>query len=196
MSGRSRVYSRGPWLLAVLEIGHAAVPLAAQVAIDGGREPTNPYKYTWTLTNHGSKNITYLEIPHFLGVGFEAPPHWTYEITEQVVEGKPVTTGVVRTRPQSPWYALRPGQSAEFSLTVAVVANPPAPRSGTVKIGFADDTVDTIAGVEVPCPVPWLQRHALLLELGAMFALFLLVQALRSRRKKKRDLAPTPASAG
>lgn len=153
------------------------------MSIEGGRQQTNRYQYTWKVVNHGSKKITYVEIPHYVGNLFTAPLHWTFEITEQIGLGKTTTTGVVRARAELPAHAIRPGRSAVYSLTVCVYRRS-APQLRAVRIGFADGTSETIGSVEVPWRVPWFRRHALLIGFGAMFAVFLLVQVLRGRRKQ------------
>jgi len=170
----------------------AALPATAQVSIEGGRQQTNRNQYTWKVVNHGSKTITYVEIPHHMGDIFTAPPHWTFEITGQI---NIATTGVVRARAESPAHAIRPGRSAVCSLTVGLYRRS-APRLRAVRIGFADGTFETINGVEVPWRVPWFRRHVLLIGFGAMFAVYLLVQALRGRRRQEPDADRAPASSG
>lgn len=163
-------------------LGTAPLTAVGQVIIEGGRHPDNSAMYTWTLVNHGDKPITSFQIPHFRGMVFTPPEGWEFEMTHKVEFGSEQKPGIITARaPRGA--ALRPHHSAVFTLRIArELPNAPARRAAT--IGFADDTYQAIEGVEVPWRVPALRKYGLLFVLGIMFAAYLLVQVLRSRRRK------------
>jgi hypothetical protein len=164
----------------------AALPagvLASGVAITGGQDEQDRFRYAWSVTNNGDSPITYFEIPHFRGNLFVPPDGWVNEITQQngVTPGE-VVEGVWMSTCENPESCIQPGKSQSFVLTIATRGGS-TPQQRNAIIGFADGSRINVPGVECPIQEPWYSRYVMPLSMGVMFALFLIVQIIRSRKK-------------
>ena|GEM_PF-7122770 len=171
----------------------AAVPAAAQVTIEGGLDQVE-YQYIWTVTNKGSSPVTSLEIPHYHGINLTAPEGWEFEMTNKMAFGMVDKPGIISAWATSPGAAIRPHRSATFKLPFT--PNRVAPGTGVVTVGFADGTTQLVPDVEIPWQVPWLRRYTLLISFGAIFAVFLVIQAVRGRRGSEPDADRSSAASG
>ena len=179
-------HARLTWVSFAAIVAITSVPAAAQVTIEGGQQrEIAPNHYEWTITNHGTKVITSFQIPHYLGNIFTCPEGWEFTITNKVRLGMKHEPGLITAKAVAPQAGIQPSRSATFRLRAFYRNTAPAKRDATIT--FADGSTEVVAGVEIPWRASWLHRHTLLISFGAMFAVFLLVQALRRRRKRKPD---------
>lgn len=174
-------------------LGAARMTLAAtepSVTIVGGLNREERL-YVWTVTNGSAQAIGGLQVPHYRGGIFTPPKGWEFSITNQTELGMKDAPGLITAR-ATPGAAIQPNRSGVFTLSFSADALT-TPSKRTATITFLDGTTLQVAGVEVPWRKSWFERQALFLELGVMFGLFLLVQAIRGRRRRKREVAPAAA---
>ena len=186
-------FGRRRWAAAVAMAWIMTVPAAAQVTVEGELD-REEYQYHWTVTNNSPRPITSLRIPHYHGIVFAPPDGWEFEITNKTEVGMVDEPGVVSTRATSPRAAIRPGRTATFKLSFS--PDRTAPGTGVVTIGFVDGTTESIPDVTIPWRIPWLRRYTLLISLGAIFVVFLLIQAVRGRRGNGPDSDQSSATSG
>ena len=180
----------GALLSAMVGLGFA-VPVAAQVTVDGGRSANNPVMYEWTVTNGNDGRIVAFWIPrHSPAENFEPPDGWECAVADKVKPGTKPTVRALEFRASSPRAAIRSGRSNIFKLLVTM--DKATPRSGYAVVEFDDGAVQLIADVEIPGGSSWLRRRALAIGFGTMFAVFLLVQVIRGRRKSASDKPAAP----
>ncbi|MFH0982297.1 MAG: hypothetical protein V2A79_12260 [Planctomycetota bacterium] len=179
-----RIRAGPSWAFMALAASVPGLPAGAQVLVDGGRDPNNMAMYVWTVTNHTPNPIVAFQIPHHYGWTFEPPPGWKSDVTEQALPGTKAGQRVILFNAESPKSAIRPGQLAVFKDLITLDRATPTPA--TVVVGFADGATASVANVEIPWRAPWFQRFAQLIGFGAMFAAFLVIQALRALRKRRR----------
>ena len=187
-TGRAR-RRRGPAVVVLAGL-LPAVAAAAQVKIEGGLNKEDRL-YVWTVTNLGSTPITSFEIPHYRGLIFTPPPGWEFEMTNKHGPDAKAEPGTIKARATGGAF-IASHRSAVFTLSF-IIENYTAPGPGTAIVGFLDGTTEKVPGVQIPWRIPWVQRYAILLELSGFFGVFLLVQAIRGRRRRKS--AGTPAAA-
>ncbi len=169
-----------------------APPIAAGadalVTITGGADASG-HNYTWTVTNHHTSPIVYLEFPHFRADMFHVPAGWAAETTN-LVGGRrePDKPSVCIARAEPPNTGLWHGCSREFGMRVAPAGAPRGP--GTVTVRFADGTENKVAGVELPEPPASSGKYIPLIGAGVIFAGWVIVRTLRGRQ----PATATPAS--
>lgn len=160
----------------------AGSPAAAQVEIVGGRHKTNVNTYQWTVTNSGRQPIVAFEFPRYVVEHLGAPVGWSAELVKKAPDGTPLAQQRVVYRALPNTRGIRPGESAEFSAVITIDKATPGLQTATVE--FADGTKLSIPNVEIPWGISWFEKYALLIGMGTLFAMFLAVQVIRSRRKK------------
>ena len=164
----------------------AADPPATVV---GGADASG-HRYEWTITNHADTAIVAIRFPHYRASAFDAPTGWTKSCTYLVDIGVPDKPGICEGSAESPNRGVAPGASARFGMQIGPAG---APRgTGAVRIEWADGTTVTISGVELPTAPSTLERYTSLLALGSIFAVFLLIRALRSRATHSRTNKQPP----
>ncbi len=176
-----RPFSVAGLLAGMLTLCCIPAAASAQVTITGGLNRAER-QYVWTVSNNGNQPVVSVQIPHYRGNIFEAPEGWEFEITNKAEVGMKNEPGLVTARATG-GLAIRPGQSAEFRLRFAP-GNLTAPADRVATVTLIDGSTLSIPGVEVPWPIPWLTRYGQLVVFGAIFLGFLIIQALRNRRKK------------
>ena len=156
----------------LLAVCTAAADDETGVFVDGHRDEGR--WFLWTVTNQAAKPITYFKAPHDYGYTVNPPDGWDFGLADR---GR---HGVIECEATTELQAIRRGHRAEFRLEVQGDYQP-APRP--VMIGFADGTKIELAGVLCPMREPFLRNHFPAIGLGVIFAAFLVVQAIRSRKK-------------
>ncbi len=170
----------------LIAVGLMATPLAAgadrpEVTITGGADASGR-QYTWTITNGYTSPIVYLEIPHYRAGLFFAPEGWaTGESTYLVNVGVEDRPGVCIARAAAVTDGIASGQSATFDVQIGARGARRGP--GTVLVRFADGTETTVSGVELPRQETLGDKYVTLIGLGLIFAVGLLIQAIRARRR-------------
>ena len=170
------------WLTAVASAAGLAPVSRGQVVIDGGRDPVQVNFYRWTVTNRGGRAITRFEFPRYLVDDLASPTGWTHEIVKTDSTGRAIKPHRIVYKANSAASAIHAGGSLVFEAQINI--DKATPGRQPVTIGFDDGSTIQIADVEIPWDYPWLEKHALLIGMGSLFAVFLIVQAIRSRRQK------------
>ncbi|MCP4591648.1 MAG: hypothetical protein GY842_12980 [bacterium] len=182
VSGMGLRVRRGRWLVGALVWAGAVNTVAAQVTVEGGSEPQKPSTYSWTVTNRGNQPVVSFEFPHFRVLGANPPEGWIFEEIRLDAPGHKGSQRMDRFSTTEPRALIRKGQSRTFSILTnarkAVVSQGPA------IITFEDGTTLTVTDIEIPWGESWLRKRALLLMMGAIFALFIVVQIVRGIRKR------------
>ncbi len=158
---------------------HASGPA---VTIEGGPDGLGT-TYHWTVSNSHKSPIIRIEIPQYRGSLFFAPNGWTSTCTNLVAIGAPDEPGKCIASAASPSEGVAPGRSTTLGLQLA---NGAVKRgAGEAVITFADSTTVKIGGVLVPVPESFGDRYIPLIGLGAILAVFVLVQVVRGRKKSR-----------
>ncbi|MCB9867342.1 MAG: hypothetical protein H6816_12005 [Phycisphaerales bacterium] len=175
---------RAAWLaVALVAVGLAAPVVRAEetVTVEGDTLPDNPAEFRWTVTNHSGSNIVMFKAPRFLASITLPPPGWSGEI----LKGTTDRNGEAVFRADSPAAGIWPGRSLSFEVhDLRRMRVGRTKRPLTVEIGRADGTQETVAGVLCPAEESFLAQNIPLIGLASMFGIFLLIQAVRKRRKK------------
>jgi hypothetical protein len=141
------------------------------------------------VTNHGGRPITRFEFPRYVVDDLGSPQGWTHEIVKTDADGRPIRPHRIVYKAESSLSAIRPGRSLVFEAQINI--DKATPGRQPVIIGFDNGSTLEMADVEIPWDYPWLEKHALLIGMGGLFALFLVIQAMRGRRTK--PTAPSSA---
>jgi hypothetical protein len=187
LSARPADACRAWWFGVLILVGSTQAVAADQmpVTIEGGVLPTNTQFYGWTVTNHHTSPIVYIEFPHYHGDTFNAPPGWSSEWKNQRrVGGGKDAPGWVRTSVADPVDGILPGRSAAFEMRVS--REGALTRSGRVTVRFADGTETIVADVELPCAPGFTEQNIMLFTLAGIFVIALAIH-LRRRRKAPRS---------
>lgn len=156
------------------------------VAISGGADDSGQ-NYTWKITNEHDSPIIFVEIPQYkAAVGFP-PDGWESKLTNP--RGLGGRTGFFRSEVGTEADGIAPGESATFGLTVSVRGTPRG--KGDVLIRFADET-ETRVRAEVPIKEAPVDRNVSLIGLSLIFAVFLVVRAVKRRKSDIKTADPTP----
>ena len=182
--GRSR--RRYPLVFAMgVVVGYAALGAAEpRVTIVGG-ENTADNNYVWTITNRHDSPIIHVEIPHYRGSWRLAPDGWTGEVTHR--HGAGGRSGKFIATADDKTHGIARGQSAEFKLGIISAKTPSG--EGQVLIRFADGKEVQILA-NVPVKESASDRNISLIGLGLIFGVYVLVRAIKRRRR-----SPTKPSA-
>lgn len=170
-------------LLLPTSIAAASDPM---VTITGGADPTG-HHYTWTLTNHHTSRVVFVEFPHYHVGMFFAPDGWsTDESTSILSVQATLKPGVCVARAQSPEDGTPPGASTVFRAQLGPYGAPRGP--GVVRVQFADGTETLVRGVELPQAPSTGERFVPLIGLGSIFIVWLIVR--KTRRKTRPNVSP------
>lgn len=181
-------YGRATLLLPLLLVTAPARDSGPAVTIVGGVRADNPQYFDWTVTNHHSQPIVFLEFPHYRGDTFIAPPGWENQWKNRAMAGARVEPGWVRTSTDDPLRGIPPNGSARFSLRLTRAGA--LARPGTVSVRFADGSEVAVGGVELPSAPSLLERNVMGIGLALIFVVALLVHIRRSRRKAAAQARP------
>jgi len=168
-------------LLLMPQAGARASDKASEIEIVGTPVAENPNYFRWTITNKSRASIVRFSAPRFMEELVVPPDGWNGEITKSATDN---SRGVQFTVAESK-AAIQPGQSLVFQIQdmrPMRTGRTKAPQN--VVIGLLDGSEVTIPNVLCPAGESPLVRNLNLIALGAMFAIFLLVQAIRTRRRK------------
>lgn len=172
---RMRISYLSPGLL----LAGVSVACGASAQIQGGFDP-EVGSFSWQIRNTGNSPIMQVEFPHFQAEGLVVPDGYTGECTNAFVAAAPAEPGVCKAVAKSAINAIRPGQTATFSLRLR---QPPAAiGKGEVTLRFADGHAESVSGIELPVkpqqgfgPVP-------LIALGLAFAAYAIWRFRRGSR--------------
>ena len=178
---------RGVWILArsltvgfyFALLGSASAMANPTASITGGADASG-HAYTWQVRNDGASPIVEVRFPHYRAGLFFPPPGWSNDCTALVHVGAKDEPGVCTARAAAPADGIASGRSAPFSMQIAAAG---AKRGrGEVVVRFADGSETRIAGVELPQQEGLGDKYVSLIALGAVFIIFVAVQAVRKRR--------------
>ena len=162
-----------------------------QVVITGGADATGQ-TFRWTISNEHRVPISYVEIPHYGAVSVEAPNGWNGDLTARGGEGG--RRGKLMAKAEFPWARIPQGGAAVFSMHLPGAGRARGVRDALVR--FQDGT-EILVSLEVPLKETVGQRNVPLIALGAIFGLYVIVQALRRRSRQKGSSFVSPeAGAG
>ena len=152
----------------------------SSVSITGGADASG-HTYTWQVHGGGTSPIVEIRIPHYRAGLFFAPQGWLSDCTAQVKVGAKDEPGICTARAAAPTDGITPGRSATFSMQIASAG---AKRGlGEVTVRFADGSETRVTGVELPQSEGLGDKYVSLIALGGVFVIFVVVQAVRKRRK-------------
>ncbi|MCH7812901.1 MAG: hypothetical protein IID40_02655 [Planctomycetes bacterium] len=160
------------------------------VRMEGGAAD-NGEEYVWTVTNLHRSPIVGLTIPCYRAALFQAPEGWTgQKLRETDAAVAEPGTKVYRFTATSPAAGITRNRSGEFTIRIKPGAS--AQRTpGKVHVRFADGSSTVLLGIEIPQPESSTVTQVRIIGLAALFALFIGVQVIRHRRRKKAaDPAP------
>lgn len=156
---------------------------AAQVTIEGGPEGLGN-SYQWTVTNDHSSPIIKVEFPHYRASLFLAPAGWSSSCTNLVAIGAKDEPGTCTSVADSPASGIAPGRSLSFRIQLA--SGTVKRGSGTAVVEFADSRRQEVVGVLIPVPESRMTRFMPLVGLGVVLSFLIILETIRSRRKRRR----------
>lgn len=148
------------------------------VVITGGVDEAGQV-YRWTVTNEHTVPISYLSIPHYGAVSVEMPDGWNGDLTVRGGEGGRPGKFIVKA--EFPWAQISQSGSAEFSLSLPEPGRAWGFRNAHVRF---EDGMEILVSLEVPLKETAGERSVPLIALGAIFAAYVIVQALRRRSRR------------
>ncbi len=183
----TRRTQRTIWSAGVLAFAQAAVAQPA-ITIDGGAD-VSAHNYKWTVSHDHSAPLVYVEMPHFRVDTFTVPEGWTAEIENQnSLDLKP---GRCIANAEDPNAGLPRGEPGVFTLRV----NPAKALRGQAEAIFRfADGVEVTKLLELPVKPSSFEQWAPPVALGAMFAVFVAVQAARKKKRRRARLANGPGA--
>jgi hypothetical protein len=158
----------------------AMVANAESVTITGGPDPSL-HNYSWTVTNHHTARITYIEFPQYRVDLFHTPANWKQQIENVYHYDWKDRPGTCVAEPAPPYEGLPTGASVEFGMRVGRAGA--LPGKGTVRVKFNDGTEAMISDVELPTKPEGGSAYLALIGTGAIFVLFILYNERRRRRR-------------
>jgi len=164
------------WLLSV-SCALGADPPA--VTITGGAD-TSGRNYAWIVSNEHPVPIVYMEFPYDRVLMFFAPEGWQTDCGRGAGGVRERRTGTCVAAAASPASGIGQGTAAEFGMRLS--GSGARRASGTVVIRFADGSEAQVDGVELPQREAVGDRYVSLFTLGAIFATWVVVRAVRHRR--------------
>ena len=159
------------------------------IVVTGARTGENHTYFTWTITNNGNQPIMMFRVPYYRGRVTAVPEGWTQRPpTGPIGEDQKTDAPILELASVSRANAIQSGQTAEFQ-----VWDPQ--KRGTltrqaVCVELADGTDVLVCGVRCPARESFLQRNYPLVGLGAIFAVYLIVKALRGGKNTPAQAAP------
>lgn len=168
--------------------GLARADEAGGVVITGEVVPEAPNHFRWIIRNDGTGNIVSFRAPRHLGQDAVMPPRWSYELPKGATE----TSGEVLYRADAPVAGIGPGETGTFEIhDLRLQRVGRTKRAADVVVGFADGTELVISGVLCPAEETIVEKNIPLFGLGGMFAIFLIAQAVRKRRRGAAQAGPS-----
>ncbi len=162
------------------------------VSIAGARQG-GTHDWAWTITNNSNDYITRFRAAHFRGRWSVVPDGWEETaMTGNVARGQAPKPGIIEWSAKDPRDAIGPGETATFTLRLDQLW-PGAKGPRPVTVTFAGGKTVTF-DVLCPTPQPFLTRYFPVLGLGFIFATFLLIRAIRVKRRA--DRATSESAAG
>lgn len=156
------------------------------VTITGGADDSG-YNYSWEIANEHDSPIIFVEIPQYKAAAGSPPDGWESKLTNP--RGVGGRTGFFTSQVGTEADGIAPGESATFGLTVSVGGTPRG--KGDVLIHFADKT-ETHVRAEVPIKEAPGDRNVSLIGLSLIFAVFLVVRAVKRRKSDIKTADQTP----
>lgn len=178
-------------MAAIIAASATAIASSPPVIMEGGPDALGT-AYSWTLTNQSSSPVVSVALPHYRASLFFAPKGWATSCTNLVAVGSLDAPGVCTATAPSASLGIAPGRSAQFGLQMgsAVVKR----GTGQVVVELADSTRLSIDNVVVPMPERWSDKYVSLVGLGSILVIFIFVQSIRSRKKRKDVINAAPQS--
>lgn len=170
--------------MACLALLFAAFPSVAEgqtATITGGADASG-HTYTWQVQNDGASPIVEVRFPHYRAGLFFPPQGWSSDCTALVQVGAKDEPGVCTARAVASGDGINTGRSLTFSMQIAPAGAKRGP--GEVTVRFADGSETRLAGVELPQREGAGDKNLPLLGLGGVFAIFVIAQAVRNRRRR------------
>ena len=176
------------WFGGMLAVALSAASVHAEnarVTIEGGVDDTL-HGYKWTITNHHTSPIVYVEFPHYGADLFSTPLHgWKQKTTNLVGTTRPAeekNVCIAEAEPDGP--GIPRGGAQVFEMRIAPAGAPSG--QGTVTIRFRDGTETVVTNVEVPVAPPT-SRNLSLVGAALIFGGYVLFRALRDRRRRRSE---------
>lgn len=164
------------WLLSVSCALGADSP---DVTITGGAD-TSGRNYAWTVRNEHASPIVYVEIPYKKVLMFFAPEGWQSDCGRGAGAVRERRAGTCVAVAASPASGIPYGAAAEFRMRLS--GSGARRARGAVLIRFADGDEVQVDGVELPQRETIGDKYVSLFALGAIFATWVVVRAVRRRR--------------
>ena len=136
--------------------------------------------YSWTVTNEHSSPIVYVEFPFDKVLLFLAPQGWETDCDRHTGTAFEHGAETCAARTPSPASGIAHGATEEFEMRLYRSGARRGP--GTVLIRFADGSEVRVGGVELPRRKGLGDRYVALFALGAAFAVWGVVRAVRRLR--------------
>jgi hypothetical protein len=173
-------------------VGEArAQDASAEVTIEGRIPEDNSQEFEWLVTNRSSTPITRFKTQHFLGTVVVPPEGWVESaMTGNISRQQKRENGILEftAGPGNP--GIPPGREQAFRTRIHHTwSRYVVPR--TVEVDFAGGRTVQVSGVLCPAKSPFLRENYPVVGLGAMFAIFLVVQAIRRRRRGRAETSAT-----
>lgn len=163
-----------------------------KVTITGGADQAGT-RYKWTVTNHYSSPIVYIEFPHYRANLFFVPDGWfTDESTNLVTAGEAIKPGICVARSPSEESGITYQQEGIFRIQLS--DGKVKRQQGQVALQFADGKAVFIHGVELPHRESLGDRYISLIGLFLIFILFLTVQLIKYYSSRKQTKEGLPSS--
>jgi len=161
---------------------------AGGVVVTGDVVPEAPNHFRWIIKNNGTGNIVLFRAPRHLGLEAVMPPRWSYELPAGATE----TSGDVLYRADVPAAGIGPGETGTFEIhDMRLQRVGRTKRAADVVVGFADGSELVLSGVLCPAEETIIEKNIPLFGLGGMFAIFLIAQAVRKRRRGAEQAGPS-----
>ncbi|MCB9849437.1 MAG: hypothetical protein H6817_01890 [Phycisphaerales bacterium] len=174
----------------------AAISAAAEVSpadfsIVGVRSTENPRDFSWTIVNNSRHAIVRFRASRYLSQEVEPLPGWSGETLDGQGSG-----GDVEFKSDGGTRGILPGAKQTFTIHDRRLRG--STRMESVEVELVTGEVVTIPDVLCPCAESILAQNLPLIGLGAMFGVFLAVQAIRRKRRlgRERRAAADASSAG
>ncbi len=153
-----------------------------RVTITGGADEAGTM-YHWTVTNHHTSPVIYVEFPHYRATIFFAPNGWsTDQSTHLVTAGHTVQPGLCVAHVQSGVVGIGSQRNADFRMQIS--PGEVQRVSGKVTLQFADGSKIVVRGVELPQRQALGDRYISLIGLGCIFILIIVIRTLKEKRRK------------
>ena len=149
------------------------------VSMTGGADVSGR-NYSWTVTNDHSSPIVFVEFPFDKVLLFLAPQGWQTDCGRQTGATFEHSAKTCAARAPSPASGIARGATEEFEMRLFRSGARRGP--GTVLVRFADGSEVMVGRVELPQRKGVGDRYVALFALGAAFAVWGVVRAVRRLR--------------